>query len=257
MNSIASCEAGSSKGSPAELFHSRAAAEQQLKRPWKSEGGAYALALLVHFAAWQAFRAMPLPQPEEPTIIEATLVLAPPAKAAAAPTPPPPQPVQQAPKPQPKPPPKPKPLPKQEKPVVKKPDRPKPVPIPQAEAESVPPLEETPAPVSASKAAPKADAEPAENTRLTGGSVSGFDRHSMPRIAREQGWEGTVTLKFKILASGEVAGIQVIGSSGHEVLDDHAVEMLRSAHVAPCRRGDTPVDCPTSKILPIHFRLER
>jgi protein TonB len=244
--------------SPTAFFSARAAAEQQLKRPWKSEGGAYALALLAHLAAWQTFQALPPPPTEEPPIIEATLVLASPAEVPAAPAmpvAPPPQPVQQTPKPQPKPLPKPKPKPLP-KPIVKKPDRPKPIPTPQAEAAPSPPTEApAPAPVVAPRAAPKA--ESTENTLLSGGSVSGFDRYSMPRIAREEGWEGTVTLKFRILADGDVAGIQVVGSSGHEVLDEHAVHMLKNAHIVPCRRGDTPVDCPTSKILPIHFKLEK
>lgn len=237
--------------------------EQQRKQLLRTQGTAFVLAALAHVVLWQLYQAIPPPPPpEEPPIIEASLVLAPPAPVAAAPAPPPPQ-VQQPPKPQPpKPQPKPKPLPKPDKPVVKKPDRPKPMPEAQTQAEAepspMPAVEEAPpAPVAAPKAAPRANVDSTEDTRLSGGSVSGFDRHSMPRIARERGWEGTTTLKFRILASGDIDGITVVGSSGYDVLDERAIEMLQNAHVTPCRRGDTPVDCPTSKVLPIQFRLER
>jgi len=252
-------------------FPPHGSAGWQRRQRWKAQGIAYTLALLAHFALWQLYQAIPAtPPPEEPPIIEASLVFAPQAPVAAAPALPEPPQVQPPPK-QPKPQLKPKPIPKPEKPVVKKPDRPKPVPKPvpkpqpQAEAEPAPPApaaeveEAPPAPVATPKAAPKVEAESAENTRISGGSVTGFDRssNSMPRIARERGWEGTTTLKFKILASGEIEGIAILSSSGHEVLDERAIEMLENAHVTPCRKGDTPVDCPGIRTLPIQFKLEK
>jgi protein TonB len=239
----------------------RANAERQRPRLWKAEGIAYALALLAHFAMWQVYKAMPsLPPPPEPLIIEAALVMAPPAPPVAAPpAPPPPRVEPPPPKPQPKPIPKVEKPP--EKPVVKKPDRPKPVPKPETpvqpkmEAEPAPePVEEAPpAPVAPPKPAPKVEAEPAEDTSYHPGSIGGFSRR-YNRLAQERGWEGAVRLKVHITADGEISEVIVISSSGHDVLDEQAVELIKEAHGKPARRGDKPVD--SWIIVPYQFKLQ-
>ncbi len=228
-------------------------AERQRKKLWKAEGVSYMLALLIHLSVWQLYQALPVPQPpKEPPLIEAALIMAPRTPIAAAPTPLPQ--VQQPPKPKPIP----KPLPKPEKPVVKKPDRPKPMPKPQPQVEAAPaptPVEEAaPAPVIAPKGSPKAEVEPGEDTRYHTGGISGFSRR-YNRLAQERGWEGTVTLKVHILADGEIGEVIVISSSGHDVLDEQAVELIKEAHATPARRGDKPVD--SWVVVPYQFKLKK
>lgn len=56
-----------------------------------------------------------------------------------------------------------------------------------------------------------------------------------PPGARAAGWEGRVPLRLAISAAGLPENISLIGSSGHEVLDQAALETLRMA------AGHTPV----------------
>ena len=222
---------------------------------------------------WQLYKILP-PQTLEPKplIIEASLVVAQPAPAAVAPTPP--QPVV-------KPQPIPKPVPKVEKPIPKKVEKPKPEPIPKPkpmpklapkpipipkpepreEADSSPapvvhePVDEAPsAPTEAPRATPKAPPAPAENTAYSPGRVSGFGRNNYPRAAKERGWEGTVTLKVHILADGDIGEVIVTSSSGHDMLDEAAVDMVKEGHATPAHRGDKPVD--SWVVVPYRFHLE-
>lgn len=257
MNSITAYGKSDPQGNTLMTFlPGHAQAEPRRRSAWLAEAAAYLLAIAAHGGLWLAYQAMPVPEPpkEEPLIIEASLVVAQPAPAAA-PEPPKPQ-VQP-------PPPRPKPIPKPEKPAPKKPDKPKPVPkprpvpqpTPQAEAPPAPePVEEAPpAPVAAPRHAEKPAAEPAEDTRYHTGGVSGFSRR-YPHLAQERGWEGTVTLKVHILADGDIGEVIVIGSSGHDILDEQAVELIKEAHATPARRGDKPVD--SWVVVPYQFKLK-
>ena len=48
-----------------------------------------------------------------------------------------------------------------------------------------------------------------------------------PRLARQKGWEGTTQVKMTFGADGKVKTVVVGGSSGYEVLDDKAIEIIR------------------------------
>ncbi|HEY6898446.1 MAG TPA: energy transducer TonB [Rhodocyclaceae bacterium] len=63
--------------------------------------------------------------------------------------------------------------------------------------------------------------------------VARFYRY--PPEARAAGWEGRVPLRLAISAAGLPENISLIGSSGHEALDQAALETLRMA------AGHTPV----------------
>lgn len=251
---------------------------RQRNRLWQAEGMAYLLAILAHFAVLQIYKTMPPRSPEsELTIIEARLIVETPpaasAPAAVAPEPP---------KVEAKPPP---PIPKLEKPIPKKivkpilepkpAAKPKPILKPVArpslrarqelpeEAESRPspvhePAYEAPsAPVEAPRAVhrtPPVQAVPAESTEYHPGHVSGFGRNNYPRAAKERGWEGTVTLKVHIRSDGDIGEVIVVGSSGHDMLDEAAVDMVKEAHASPARRGDKPVD--SWVVVPYRFHLE-
>ena len=70
-----------------------------------------------------------------------------------------------------------------------------------------------------------------------------------PPLARQRGWEGVVLVFFVIRENGTVEKIRVMKSSGHEVLDEHAIRTVRSVQ---------PFPRPPSKaqlIIPIVFSL--
>lgn len=46
--------------------------------------------------------------------------------------------------------------------------------------------------------------------------------------ARQQGWEGTVTLHLELRADDTVGDVQVACSSGHEILDTAAQETAKT-----------------------------
>lgn len=240
-----------------------------------AEAAAYMLALLLHLSAWQLYRNLPPPNPPEkiqaPSMTVALMAasqsaaISPPAPPVAAPVLPatPPTPPKA----------KPKPLPKPEKPIAQRLEKPKVIPRPKAhpnppeaspneetEAQTSPVTEAEPttqpsAVAAAHASRPKPAAESAENTRFSQGAVSGY-RTAYPAIARQQGWEGTATVKIHVSADGEIENVTLTHSSGHEVLDEYAVEAVKSArHVKPCQRGDTPVDCTFSQAFA--FKLSK
>ena len=76
-----------------------------------------------------------------------------------------------------------------------------------------------------------------------------------PAIAMEKGWQGKVEVRLLIGANGMLAGTSVKTSSGHEILDKQAMDMLR--------RGKTTVPIPASLRgreftidVPVIFNLE-
>jgi len=74
-----------------------------------------------------------------------------------------------------------------------------------------------------------------------------------PRLAREQGYEGTVLLEVQVLPSGHGGHITVLESSGHAVLDEAALKAVQQWQFRPARRGRMPV--AVSVEIPITFRL--
>ena len=58
--------------------------------------------------------------------------------------------------------------------------------------------------------------------------LSQIEQHKdYPYIARRRGQEGTVTVAVRLSAAGELAGAQVIGSSGITALDEAALTLVR------------------------------
>lgn len=58
-----------------------------------------------------------------------------------------------------------------------------------------------------------------------------------PRLARERGIEGTVLVRFRVLPSGEIDGVNVVKSSGAEVLDEASVRTVYRAVPMPYVKG--------------------
>jgi protein TonB len=131
---------------------------------------------------------------------------------------------------------------------------PRPVPRPEP-APVTPPLPSPPATAEPERSAEKVEAKPspaapsasaavtaspapaasagqeattAAQYRLALMQAMGRDR-VYPRIARENGWEGRVTLRVVINPAGGIGALEVRSSAGYDVLDRRALDMLRNA----------------------------
>lgn len=75
-----------------------------------------------------------------------------------------------------------------------------------------------------------------------------------PLLARRRGVEGKVLLKVQVSAAGLAEQVQVAQSSGHDSLDEAALNTVRAWRFVPAQRGDTPV--AAAVLVPITFKLE-
>ena len=78
-------------------------------------------------------------------------------------------------------------------------------------------------------------------------------RPSYPRLARQRGWEGMVTLTVEVNELGCPNSVTVKRSSGYSALDEAAVEAARRWHFRPAVK-DGRVTIATVEV-PIRFSL--
>lgn len=231
------------------------------------------LVLLLH--VWLFTELM---RPEEkvteakPLVMEVSMVVIPAAKPAPAPAAPvkpaePPKP----PKPLPTPPP-------EKKPLIKKNTKPKvvekkPVPVVQKSPdfaqfepfEPFKPTEPTKQDSSSSSSKTNSPSTASSTASTTSSNSSNFTeanyranyahnpKPDYPTIAKSRGWQGKVLLRVKVSAQGLSDAVTVEKSSGHELLDESAIEAVKKWRFIPAKRGDTPV--ASSVIVPIVFTL--
>ena len=67
---------------------------------------------------------------------------------------------------------------------------------------------------------------------------------------QERGWQGRVVLKFQLTADGLAENITVISSSGHELLDEAAINNIKESRFTPSNTGNT-----RTVTKPINFKL--
>lgn len=163
--------------------------------------------------------------------------------------------------------PQPQPVPPEPKPVVKKqPVKPvvKPVaktaqpvvkqPVPEPEPNEAPAA----APVAAPAAAPAPVVEKAPAPVITEpnyrANYASNPRPVYPSVARSHGWQGRVALRVQVTEEGLAASVRIEQSSGHEVLDEAAVEAVKQWRFVPGKHGDTPV--ASSVVVPLNFALQ-
>ncbi len=70
-----------------------------------------------------------------------------------------------------------------------------------------------------------------------------------PEIARRQGKQGTVELRFRIASNGTVEVVEIVRSSGHQDLDDSSMQIVHRAGPYPPVSGWVRI--------PLSYRLER
>jgi protein TonB len=243
---------------------------------------ALVLSLLLHAAAIVLLPSLRVPEPTLPPPL--TVELAPPPVPEPAPkveTPPPPAPtpvIKHKPLPRteapPPPPPVVQPEPKPEPPPVEQkvaPPPPQPVAVPPqapvAEPRvTAPPKVETPPPAPRVEAPPPAPPAPApvvapaidgkvlhDYGALVSGAVA--KKKVYPRLALMRRWQGTAVLKLQVAPDGSLRSVNLLQSSGFDVLDEQAVKMVKDAMPLPnlpdaLRGRDFAID------IPVAFKLQ-
>lgn len=79
-------------------------------------------------------------------------------------------------------------------------------------------------------------------------------RPSYPQAARRMGFQGRVVLNVEVLASGRAGQVQLHSSSGHEILDNAALQTVRTWRFSPARRLGQAVT--EWFLVPVNFSLE-
>lgn len=226
----------------------------------------------------------PSPAPPKPVeVLEVQLVSVAPVQVEEAPPPPPRPPAAEKPKPDPVPQARPverrKPTPRKpvaqakpasppaEEPVqapsVEPPDPPAEPPGPVAALAPAAPAAEPAAPAPVLSPAPPPPGESHAALLRDRETLQGYERslsaaaaehRQYPRIARVRGWQGTAQILVRIGPNGQVQEVKVAESSGYEVLDRQALDMVRKA----LSRQPPPSSLRRwyEVTVPIHFRLE-
>jgi protein TonB len=99
---------------------------------------------------------------------------------------------------------------------------------------------------------PQEKLEPASTDRYRQIISAKIRQHEeYPPLAKRRHWEGTTVVQLRFTAEGQVADISVAEKSGHEILDQTAVKMVRSAAPLP-----SPPEGLRTVLVPIKFRLD-
>jgi protein TonB len=187
--------------------------------------------------------------PAQPQVMAVSMItIAAPKPAVAAPQPAPPPPES---KPLPKKTP-PKPVEKKPPPVVQKaPDFAPSEPVSDPQPATQPTTNSAPVAAAENKASSKATEQPSDATCHI--NYAHNPKPEYPAIARSRGWTGSVKLKVRVSAGGLSESIEVIESSGHDILDDKAVEAVKEWRFV---RSNCP-EPPTTNLVtvPVSFNL--
>lgn len=79
-------------------------------------------------------------------------------------------------------------------------------------------------------------------------------RPPYPLVARRMGYHGKVVLNVEVLAEGKAGQVLLYQSCGHDVLDNAALQTVKTWRFAPARRMGQPVT--QWFLVPIKFSLE-
>jgi protein TonB len=202
------------------------------------------LVVALHIAAFLAWISLPPNTPEPLKEMAVSVTIAPPAMPEAVPAPPPPAP---KPIPQPRnvmPEPKPAPIEPVAQPTempVEQPSAPPPI-----VAAALAPV--VAAPTLAPPPPPVPDVEPDYKA-----SYLNNPRPAYPFAARRMGLQGKVVLNVEVLAEGLCGQANVHQSSGHEMLDNAALQTVKTWKFVPARHGGQTVTKWFK--IPIQFSL--
>ena len=139
-------------------------------------------------------------------------------------------------------------------------------PAPQEVRQPQPPSEHRPEPEAYGAARPTiGDATPVvarpDQQSLLGRYAQQLSRllashQEYPRLAAQRGWEGEVRLRLKVARQGNLLSVQVDRSSGHDILDQHAMQLVDLASGLP-PLPDGLEGSEISVIVPVNYRLKK
>ena len=78
------------------------------------------------------------------------------------------------------------------------------------------------------------------------------EKHYYPRNALAQGIQGQVKVRLTVSTDGRVKGIQIVQSSGNDILDKDAFQLatrLKKLPAAPTAKGDLSI------VVPLTYRI--
>jgi len=107
-----------------------------------------------------------------------------------------------------------------------------------------------PAASSSSAGAPAGPAEPTDRNPVP---LPNNPAPTYPELARRKGFEGTVVLRVAVSAAGQPTAIALATSSGHDLLDDRAIETVWHWRFLPALAKGQAV--AGLVLLPITFEL--
>ncbi|MBD9358661.1 energy transducer TonB [Methylomonas sp. EbA] len=188
--------------------------------------------------------------PAQPLTMEVSMIAISAPKPSVAPPPPAPPPPEKKPPPKK---PEPKPVPKKAPPIVQK--APEYAPVEPVSEPQPTPVTSTASSTSVTSTTTSTTATNAE--QFTEANFRANYAHNpkpeYPMIAKSRGWQGKVMLRVQVSPEGLSDSVAVERSSGHEMLDESAVEAVKKWKFIPAKRGETPV--ASSVIVPIIFTL--
>ncbi len=126
---------------------------------------------------------------------------------------------------------------------------------PQARLEKVIVRNPLPAVVSDQNKPVAANITPADaETRYVQANFSGIrskvsDSLRYPTMARRQGWQGQVQVRFNILLTGEIDNLQIFSSSGYSLLDRQALQAVKIAAPFPIPPVRANITIPVTFVL--------
>ncbi len=203
--------------------------------PLSERVGVIALVLVIHLAVGMAWWM----QPEQPAVAVNEMSVSLAMQVAPVVEPPPVQPPE-PPKPQPK-------VERSEQPTTKPVQREMTERAPQVLPLAPPPPSVPAAPAVAT--APVVDTEPDYKA-----SYLNNPRPPYPMVARRMSWDGRVILNVEVLAEGACGAVSVLSSSGHEVLDNAAMNTVKTWRFIPAKRAGRAFTQWFK--VPINFSLE-
>jgi protein TonB len=89
--------------------------------------------------------------------------------------------------------------------------------------------------------------------RALSDAIGRYQRY--PRVAQMRGWQGTATVALKFGSGHKLLSTTLQKSSGHEILDDQAVEMVKDAQPLP-KPPESLRNRDFTVLVPIAFRLK-
>lgn len=133
--------------------------------------------------------------------------------------------------------------------------------VTEAAAAPAPAAADTPAPAApAPMAATPAPPAAADAARLLDGYGQRLSelfarQQQYPRLAAMRGWEGEVRVRLSVARHGSLTAVRLERSSGHEVLDQHALAMIEEIGKLPPPPAEFGGDVQV--VVPVHYRLRK